>query len=85
VGIGSVSSRILTRNWNRIFSVNGENGQEILNKYLGAAAYLNLLVQGEIFVVSGGVSLMSLVVSKSRTAWQGPMIHTVVAVGGTFC
>jgi phosphopantetheine adenylyltransferase len=72
------------RNWNWIFSVDGGNGQEILNKYLGAAAHLNLPVQGEIFMVSGGVNLMSSVISKSRTAQQGPMVHTVVIVGGTF-
>jgi phosphopantetheine adenylyltransferase len=72
------------RNWNRIFAVDGEKGQEILNKYLGAAADLNPPAQGEIFTVSGGVSLISSVISKSRTTRHGPAVHTVVAVGGTF-
>jgi phosphopantetheine adenylyltransferase len=72
------------RNWNQIFAVDGEKGPEILNKYLDAAADLNPPVQGEIFTVSGGVSLMSLVMSKSRTTRHGPAVHTVVAVGGTF-
>jgi phosphopantetheine adenylyltransferase len=72
------------RNWNYIFSVDGEKSQEILSKYLGIAARLNPPVHGEICKVPGGISLMSSVTSKNQSAKQGSTIHTIVAVGGTF-
>ena len=72
------------RNWNYIFSTNGEKGQEVLSKYLGVAAHLNPPVHGEICKAPGGISLMSSVTSKNQTTRQGSAIHTTVAVGGTF-
>jgi phosphopantetheine adenylyltransferase len=72
------------RNWNCIFSIDGEKSQEILSRYLGVAAHLNPPVHGEICKVPGGISLMSTVTSKNQTARQGSAIHTTVAVGGTF-
>jgi hypothetical protein len=72
------------RSWNHIFSVDGEQGQAILSKYLIVAAHLNPPVQGEICKVLGGISLMSLVKSKTQYARQGSAIHTTVVVGGTF-
>ena len=72
------------RSWNQIFSIDGEQGQEILSKYLDVAAHLNPPVQGEIFKVPGGISLMSSVTSKTQSVRQGSAIHTTVAVGGTF-
>jgi phosphopantetheine adenylyltransferase len=72
------------RSWNHIFSMDGEQGQEILSKYLGIAAHLNPPVHGEICKVPGGINLMSSVISKAQTARQGSVIHTTVTVGGTF-
>jgi phosphopantetheine adenylyltransferase len=72
------------RSWYHIFSVDGEQGQAILSKYLIVAAHLNPPVQGEICKVPGGISLMSSVKSKTQYARQGSAIHTTVIVGGTF-
>lgn len=72
------------RNWNQIFSVDGERGQDILNKYLGVAVHLNPPVHGGVLTVPGGISLMSSITSKTRTPRQGSVVHNVVAVGGTF-
>ncbi len=72
------------RNWNQIFSIDQEKGQEILNKYLGVASHLNPPVHGEICTVPGVISLASSTTSKNQTSKQGSAIHTTVAVGGTF-
>jgi phosphopantetheine adenylyltransferase len=72
------------RNWNWIFSVDGEKGQEILNKYLGAAGHLDPPVRGEISTVPGGISLMSSVTLNSQAPRHELAVHTAVVVGGTF-
>jgi len=72
------------RNWNYIFSTDGEKSQEILSKYLSVASHLNSLVHGEIYKAPGGISLVSSVISENQSARQSSAIHTIVAVGGTF-
>jgi len=72
------------RSWDHIFSIDGEQGQKILSKYLSIAAHLNPPVYGKICKVPGGISLLSSVTSEAQPARQGSVIHTNVIVGGTF-
>lgn len=70
------------REWNTIFSVDGEEGQELLAKYSGFANRLSPPLQGFLKSLSGGVTMVQP--ATEPTTSPTSVCHNVVAVGGTF-
>jgi phosphopantetheine adenylyltransferase len=74
------------REWQWIFTVDGERGEDIFNKYICIANGISPIytLRGQVRKVTGGISM----VSKQHEAlheWNGgAKRHRVVAVGGTF-
>ncbi|TAQ91138.1 hypothetical protein B7494_g498 [Chlorociboria aeruginascens] len=75
---------VTRRQWNIIFSVDGEEGQKILALYMSLANRSIPPVQARNQTVSGGVSMVRKSVKSIETRPPPSVAHTVVAVGGTF-
>ncbi|APA06803.1 hypothetical protein sscle_02g015730 [Sclerotinia sclerotiorum 1980 UF-70] len=70
------------RHWNKIFSVEGEGGQNLLGDFLQFASRISPPLHAELQMVGGGVSMVKTI---SQSIQPNPSTsHTVVAVGGTF-
>jgi phosphopantetheine adenylyltransferase len=75
----------LTRRcWKYIFSVDGEQGQELFKRYMDFANHTSPPVQGQVYPVQGGISLMSPIAPPAQPSTESSSTHAVVAVGGTF-
>jgi phosphopantetheine adenylyltransferase len=75
---------ITRRQWNLIFSVDGEEGQKIFASYSNLASRQSPPLAGHVRSISGGVSLIQTeaeLVLRQPTSYN---THNVVAVGGTF-
>lgn len=72
------------RKWDYIFSVDEDKGQESLNHYMAAAGHFSPPVHGEIRKIQGGISVSSSSAPQAQTFKEQALIHTSVAVGGTF-
>ena len=75
------------RKWNVIFSVDGEQGQEVLKKYSYLANRISPPLQGQLRVLPGGVGMIqpeSGLPSSPLVSPKTALCHSVVAVGGTF-
>lgn len=86
--IVNISALALTRrHWNFIFSVDGEEGQQLLADYAKIASQISPPFQGEMRSVTGGTSMVGVKASshtQNPSQSQSAKIHQVVAVGGTF-
>lgn len=85
----NISVLALTRRrWDFIFSVDGEEGQQLLASYTKIATQMIPPIQGQMQSVSGGTSMVDKALSHnqkpSQSQSQSARIHHVVAVGGTF-
>ncbi|EDO02095.1 hypothetical protein SS1G_04571 [Sclerotinia sclerotiorum 1980 UF-70] len=68
------------RHWNKIFSVEGEGGQNLLGDFLQFASRISPPLHAELQMVGGGVSMVKTI---SQSIQPNPSTsHTVVAVGG---
>ncbi|KFY52984.1 hypothetical protein V496_08002 [Pseudogymnoascus sp. VKM F-4515 (FW-2607)] len=72
------------RNWNFIFSVDGEQGQQVSQKYSTAANSHTPPLHGQIRPVPGGTTVVAQTSQPSQTPYPSSKTHSVVAVGGTF-
>lgn len=72
------------RNWSHIFCVDGEQGQEVFQRYSGIATRTGSSLQGQICKVPGGTNLTSKVNQFNNNPDSSSRKHFVVAVGGTF-
>ncbi|KAE8449484.1 hypothetical protein EG329_008092 [Mollisiaceae sp. DMI_Dod_QoI] len=73
------------RQWNIIFSVDGEEGQALLARYTDLANKNSPPLSGRVEIVAGGISLIQrqpILNPSEHAVWSVP--HQVVAVGGTF-
>lgn len=73
---------ISRRRWNTIFSVDGEDGQMLLSRFLYLANQISPPLQVQLISVSGGVSMI-----QKEAILRPPLqskVHHVVIVGGTF-
>lgn len=76
---------VLTRrNWNFIFSVDGEQGQAVFQKYSTAANAQTPPLHGQIRTVPGGTTVVSQTTLTIQPQHPSSKTHSVVAVGGTF-
>jgi phosphopantetheine adenylyltransferase len=74
---------ITRRQWNLIFSVDGEEGQQLLSAYTNLSNRVSPPVVGELRTVRGGVSLVHNAPKPALPA-QTFRSHNIVIVGGTF-
>ncbi|OBT43281.1 hypothetical protein VE00_06944 [Pseudogymnoascus sp. WSF 3629] len=77
------------RTWNLIFSVDGEQGQQVYHRYSTLANSHSPPLRGHIRTVPGGTSVVAQPSQTSQTSSPPPphpsaKTHAVVAVGGTF-
>ncbi|OBT63108.1 hypothetical protein VE03_07447 [Pseudogymnoascus sp. 23342-1-I1] len=72
------------RSWNLIFSVDGEQGQQVFQKYSTAANALTPPLRGQIRPVPGGTTVVPQTSQPSQPPYPSSKTHSVVAVGGTF-
>ncbi|ESZ99206.1 hypothetical protein SBOR_0413 [Sclerotinia borealis F-4128] len=70
------------RHWNKIFSVEGEGGQNLLGDFLHFANGISPPLRTEFQMVSGGVSMVHTTSQSIQP--NSSTFHIVVAVGGTF-
>ncbi|KAF7856062.1 hypothetical protein EAF04_010017 [Stromatinia cepivora] len=70
------------RHWKKIFSVEGEGGQNLLGDFLQFANGINPPLHAELQMVGGGVSMVQTISQSIQP--NSSTSHTVVAVGGTF-
>ncbi|KAF7893287.1 uncharacterized protein EAF02_000825 [Botrytis sinoallii] len=70
------------RQWSKIFSVQGEEGQNLLRDFLHFANGISPPLGAELQMVSGGVSMIQNTPQPVQP--NSSASHTVVAVGGTF-
>jgi phosphopantetheine adenylyltransferase len=75
------SLALTRRQWNLIFSVDGEEGQKLLANYQTLASLHSPPVIGQVQIVGGGVSLLQKEPIRSSPS---SVVHNVVIVGGTF-
>jgi phosphopantetheine adenylyltransferase len=75
------SLALTRRQWNLIFSVDGEEGQKLLANYQTLASLHSPPVIGQVQIVGGGVILLQK--EPIRTS-PSSAVHNVVIVGGTF-
>lgn len=73
---------ITQRQWNRVFSVEGEGGQSLLGDFLHFANGISPPLRAEFKMVSGGVSMVQS--ASPSIQLKSSTSHIVVAVGGTF-
>lgn len=71
------------RAWNFIFSVDGEQGQELLRKYSNLAYSISPQLRGQLRLLPGGVGMIQYPRGPQRSP-TSTVCHSVVAVGGTF-
>ncbi|KAG9243645.1 hypothetical protein BJ878DRAFT_109568 [Calycina marina] len=71
------------RVWNTIFAVESEEGQEFLARYTNYANRINPPLQCNLVSLRGGVSMVQAATRHSLSP-TSPLLHNVVAVGGTF-
>jgi phosphopantetheine adenylyltransferase len=75
---------VTRRQWNFVFSVDGEEGQKIFTSYLKLANRQRPPLEGHVRSVGGGVSLVQ---RETESVPRGPTsdsTYNVVVVGGTF-
>lgn len=73
------------RDWNIIFSVDGEEGQALLAQYTNLANSNSPPLSGRVYLVPGGMSLVQRhAAPEQRDRFNSKILHHVVAVGGTF-
>lgn len=73
------------RNWNLIFSVDGEQGQSVFQKYSTAANSHTPPLRGQTRTVPGGTTVVAQASQTTQTPpHASSKTHSVVAVGGTF-
>ncbi|KFY81447.1 hypothetical protein V500_11424 [Pseudogymnoascus sp. VKM F-4518 (FW-2643)] len=73
------------RNWNLIFSVDGEQGQSVFQKYSTLANTYTPPLRGQIRTVPGGTTVIAPASQTNQTPpYPSSKTHSVVAVGGTF-
>ncbi|KAB8302117.1 hypothetical protein EYC80_005568 [Monilinia laxa] len=70
------------RQWNKVFSVEGEGGQNLLGDFLYFANGVSPPLRAEFKMVSGGLSMVQT--TSQSTQPNSSIFHNVVAVGGTF-
>ncbi|KAI9650458.1 hypothetical protein NHQ30_000473 [Ciborinia camelliae] len=70
------------RQWNKIFSVEGEGGQKLLGDFLHFANGISPPLRAEFQMVSGGVSMLQTISQSVQP--NSSTSHIVIAVGGTF-
>jgi phosphopantetheine adenylyltransferase len=75
---------VTRRQWNFIFSVDGEEGQKIFASYSRLANRQNPPLTGHVKPIDGGVSLIQKETELLREQSTSLITHNVVAVGGTF-
>ncbi|KAI9051813.1 hypothetical protein LZ554_004076 [Drepanopeziza brunnea f. sp. 'monogermtubi'] len=72
------------RQWNRVFSVEGEEGQGVLADYLNFAKRTSPPFLGHVELISGGISMIQKHETYAQVEAESSASHKVVAVGGTF-
>ncbi|OBT86624.1 hypothetical protein VE02_04434 [Pseudogymnoascus sp. 03VT05] len=78
------------RSWNLIFSVDGEQGQQVYHRYSTLANSHSPPLRGQLRTVPGGTTVVAQPSPTSQTSSPAPShqpstkTHDVVAVGGTF-
>ena len=72
------------RQWNLIFSVDGEQGQSFIRTYQSLANQISPPIEGQIHLVRGGLSLIQKSPETLSKHTLLSSVHNVVAVGGTF-
>ncbi|RDL33580.1 Nucleotidylyl transferase [Venustampulla echinocandica] len=72
------------RQWNIIFSVDGEEGQKLLATYQSLANRSLPPLTGHVYMVGGGLAMIQRDPEPSRPCPSPSSSHTVVALGGTF-
>lgn len=72
------------RHWNKIFSVEGEEGQKVLASYVGAANRNSPPLVGHVELIRGGISMVQQIPTPAHAIAGSSATHRVVAVGGTF-
>lgn len=70
------------RRWNKVFSVEGEGGQNLLGDFLYFANGISPPLHAEFKMVRGGLSMVQTTSQSIQP--NSPTFHHVVAVGGTF-
>jgi phosphopantetheine adenylyltransferase len=75
---------ITRRQWNLIFSVDGEEGQKIFASYSKLASRQSPPMTGHVRSIGGGVSLIQRVPERVQRQPTSNITHSVVIVGGTF-
>ncbi|KAJ8070125.1 hypothetical protein OCU04_000518 [Sclerotinia nivalis] len=70
------------RHWDKIFSVEGEGGQNLLGDFLHFTNRISPPLHAELQMVGGGVSMVQSISQSIQP--NSSSSHTVVAVGGTF-
>ncbi|KAH8748849.1 pantetheine-phosphate adenylyltransferase family protein-like protein [Hyaloscypha finlandica] len=75
---------VTRRQWNIVFSVDGEEGQKIFASYLKLANHRSPSLHGHVMHVAGGVSLIQRETEPAPRKPASANTHNVVAVGGTF-
>ncbi|PBP20071.1 putative pantetheine-phosphate adenylyltransferase family protein [Diplocarpon rosae] len=71
------------RQWNKVFSVEGEEGQRFFANYKNFANRSGLPFLGHVELIGGGVSMIRTS-TLVQAATGSSAVHKVVAVGGTF-
>jgi len=72
------------RHWNKIFSVEGEEGQKLLASYVEATNRNSPPLVGHVELIEGGVSMVQKIPTPAHAVAGSSAVHRVVAVGGTF-
>ncbi|PQE32520.1 hypothetical protein CJF32_00004074 [Rutstroemia sp. NJR-2017a WRK4] len=70
------------RQWDHVFSVEGESGQKLLRDYLELANRISPPLQATFHIVGGGLSMIQKATQSIKSG--SSVSHNVVAVGGTF-
>ncbi|KFY72896.1 hypothetical protein V499_06990 [Pseudogymnoascus sp. VKM F-103] len=72
------------RSWNLIFRVDGEQGQQVFQRYSTLANTHSPPLRGHIRTVPGETTVVAQTTSSSPPPYPSSKTHSVVAVGGTF-
>jgi phosphopantetheine adenylyltransferase len=75
---------VTRRQWNLIFSVDGEEGQKIFSSYSNLASRQSPPLVGHVRSVCGGVSLIQKDPEGVQKQPTSSITHNIVIVGGTF-
>lgn len=71
-------------NWNYIFFVDDEQGQRLLSQYLELCKVRNFPLEGNLQKVPACAVVSSTGILEAQTSQRSSVLHTTVAVGGTF-